>query len=123
MEGVGVDGVAQPVDPGSAAGYGHAGDQLDRAGGGVVAGQELGIEQDQGPGRDRDGLADADDLALHVGGVDLILDDAGIGRGGRGRDRRQGAGQAQRRVLGRGGGRRLRAGPGLRGMSQSGGGR
>ncbi|MNE12352.1 hypothetical protein D3C80_1051470 [compost metagenome] len=120
VEGVGVDGVAQPVDPALATGHGHARDQLDRAGGGVVAGQELGIEQDQRPGRDRDGLADADDLALHVGGVDLILDDAGVGFGGRGRDGRQGARQAQGRVLGRRRGRRLRAGPGLRSMSQSG---
>uniref|UniRef100_A0A0N4ZJK1 PE-PGRS family protein n=1 Tax=Parastrongyloides trichosuri TaxID=131310 RepID=A0A0N4ZJK1_PARTI len=99
VEGVGVDGVAQPVDAGAAALHRHAGHQLDRA------------EQDQMAGRDRDGLAHADDLLLDVGGVDLIADDAGIGLGRRRRDRRQGAGQGQGRVLRRRRGGGLRAGP------------
>src|SRR5690606_36507587 len=73
--------------------------------------QEFRIEQDQRAGRDRDGLAHADDLLFDVGGVDLIADDAGIDLGRRCRDRRQGAGQGQGRVLRRRRGGRLRSGP------------
>ncbi|VXA90819.1 hypothetical protein BREVUG8_10153 [Brevundimonas sp. G8] len=99
VEGVGVEGVAQPLDPLTIGGHGQAGDELNRAGGGVVAGQELGIEQGQRAGTgDGDGLADVDDPAVQIGDVGAVLDDAGIGLVlGRG-DGRLGAGQGQRRL-------------------------
>ena len=127
MEGMGLEGVAQPFQTLAIGGDGDARDQLDRAGVGVVAGQIFRIEQGHRPGGcDRNGLADADDAAIAVGDVGLVLDGAGIGGFGRGRDGRLGTGQGQGGItrLGQdgGSGRLGQDGQGNRGQQQGEGG-
>ena len=68
----------------------------------MVARKEFRIQQGERPGADRNRLAHADDLAVDIGGVDLIADHAGIGLIDRGRDFRQGTGQGGGAHLGHG---------------------
>ena len=79
VEGIGVKGVTQPFDPLAIGGDCQAGEELDRAGIGVVAGDEFRIEQGQVTGGDRNGLLHPDDPVVEVGGVDVVADGARVG--------------------------------------------
>ena len=78
VEGIHVLRIAAPAQGLAVAANQQAGHLVDRPGRRMVAGYPLRVPQGQWPGRHRDALMHALDAPLHVAGIHLQLDHAGI---------------------------------------------